>query len=67
MKDVFVNIEEDLILPKIFNKNEISIKEMRNKLEEQYLEIEFLEEEKRDLIADRDENYKPISREEEIA
>lgn len=54
MKDIYINIEEDLILPKLFNgKSEVSIEEIKNKLEEQYLEIEYLEEEIRDLRDDK--------------
>lgn len=68
MKDIFINSNECLVLNKIFGEdNLISLDVILNKLEEFYFEIDSLNENLEDLEKDIEENYKPITREEELA
>lgn len=68
MKDIYINSNESLVLNKVFGEdNLISLDVILNKLEEFYFEIDSLNENLEDLEKDIEENYKPVTREEELA
>lgn len=68
MKDIYINSNESLVLNKVFGEdNLISLDAILNKLEEFYFEIDSLNENLEDLEKDIEENYKPVTREEELA
>ena len=68
MKYIYINSNESLVLNKVFGEdNLISLDVILNKLEEFYFEIDSLNENLEDLEKDIEENYKPVTREEELA
>ena len=67
MKDIYINSNECLVLNKVFGEdNLISLDTILNKFEEFYFELDGLNEKVEDLEKEMRENYRPISREEEL-
>lgn len=58
MSDVFFVIKKTE-LEELFNTDTISLNDIKNKLLDQKVKIEELEEEIREIKSDREENYEP--------
>lgn len=65
MNEVYIKVKGDAYLEKVFkDKDLVSVDELITKLEELSDEVEHLEEKITYLENDREDNYRPISKEE---
>ena len=67
MKNILIHSDECLALRKVFGENSlVTLDNILNKFEEMYFEIDGLNEKVEDLEIDVEENFRPITREEEL-
>jgi hypothetical protein len=66
MKDVFIKVKGDIFLEKLFvNKDIVSIDEIMAVVQQLVCDKETLEEQLNDLKNDINDNYRPISKQEQ--
>jgi hypothetical protein len=66
MKDIFIKVKDDIFLEKLFpNKDIVSIDDLMAVVQQLVCDKETLEEQLNDLKNDINDNYRPISKQEQ--